>query len=401
MKTVDQQNSHSKQGSALEVLVVFLRLGLTSFGGPVAHIGYFRKAFVEERRWLSEKQFAELLAVCQFLPGPASSQLGFAIGLQRGGWLGAICAFLAFTLPSAILLVLFAIYITTLSTSFNETIIHALKLVACVVVADAVFNMGKNLCPDLKRRILALLAALCLIVFNAAYTQIIVLCLAGFIGLLLFKQAPQQNSAATFVSYGPRLGAVFIAVFFILLALTFFESNALEPRIAKIFYQAGALVFGGGHVVLPLLEESIVASKLMSEEVFMAGYGASQAIPGPMFSFAAYLGALLDSNNPIEFGLLALLFMFLPGFILLVGVLPIWQSISTKPAVAAMVTSINAAVVGILLAALYDPVLTTAIRSLMDFIIVSIGIGILTYLKRSPLWVVLLCILTSIAASVF
>ena len=392
-----QVASENTQVSVFTVFLSFLKLGLTSFGGPAAHIGYFRKTFVEEKAWVSESQFGQLLAICQFLPGPASSQLGFAIGLLKAGWLGAIAAFLAFTLPSVAILIGFASALPLLSNTYGEALIHGLKLVACIVVADAVIGMGKKLCPDKQRASIALVAASAVLLIGFAWAQILVVLVAGVAGLFLCRSVNLEAHSQLDVPYGKRLGLSLLTVFFALLAFFILVPAEGLMTIAQAFYQAGALVFGGGHVVLPLIEESVVGTDWVTNENFLAGYGASQAIPGPMFAFAAYLGALI----PTEFGYLAgafsaLIFMFLPGFLLLAGVLPLWQSISHKANIAYVIAGINAAVVGILAAALYDPIFTSAISSNWDFVIVILGYGLLTFWKRSPLFIVAWCIFASL-----
>ena len=297
-------------GSVIEVLMTFFRLGLTSFGGPVAHIGYFRKELVERRSWVSDSQFSQLLAISQFLPGPASSQLGFSLGLLRAGWLGALAAFLAFTLPSVLLLFAFASLLPYLSGPVSEAAIHGLKLVACVVVADAVLGMSKKLCPDKQRRTIAILAVCILLVAASAWSQILVVLLGAMAGITFCKASRADTQARLKVSYSKRTGIFFFAVFmalFLLLSMTSTDDPLFG--IGKAFYNAGALVFGGGHVVLPLLENSVVASGWVSSENFLAGYGASQAIPGPMFAFSAYLGAIIPTEYASWLGALLALLM--------------------------------------------------------------------------------------------
>ena len=389
--------SENSQVSVFTVFLSFLKLGLTSFGGPAAHIGYFRKTFVEEKAWLSESQFGQLLAICQFLPGPASSQLGFGIGLLKAGWLGAITAFLAFTLPSVAILIGFASALPLLSNTYGEALIHGLKLVACIVVADAVISMGKKLCPDRQRITIAMLAASAILLLSSAWAHILVVLFAAVAGLLFCRNVKLEAHSQLQVPYGKFLGLSLLSVFFVLLAFFILLPAEGLVAIAQAFYQAGALVFGGGHVVLPLIEESVVGAGWVTNETFLAGYGASQAIPGPMFAFAAYLGALI----PTQYGSLvgafsALIFMFLPGFLLLAGVLPLWQSISAKANIAYVIAGVNGAVVGILGAALYDPIFTSAIRSHWDFVIVILGYALLVTWKRSPLFIVAWCIFASL-----
>jgi chromate transporter len=388
--------SNIQSGTPFEVFNTFLKLGLSSFGGPVAHIGYFRTKFVEQEKWLSESQFSQLLVICQFLPGPASSQLGFTIGLLRAGWLGALFAFLAFTLPSAILLIAFASLLPLLDGTIGQALIHGLKLVACAVVADAVLGMAKKLCPDWQRLAIAVFATIILIFFSSIWLQIAVVGLGGIAGLVLCRHISNQSAESISVSYGKKTAALLFSVFgILLLALPLIADHSLNASIADIFYRAGALVFGGGHVVLPLLEESVVSSGIITKETFLAGYGASQAIPGPMFAFSAYLGSIMP-NADLATPFLALVFMFLPGFLLVLAVLPVWQLISSKPVFTFAIAGLNAAVVGLLAAALYDPIFTSGIESVVDLCIVAVGFLLLAVWKRSALWVVLWCIASSL-----
>lgn len=387
-------------GKVIEVFLTFLKLGLTSFGGPIAHLGYFRKALVEDKGWVDESQFSQLLAICQFLPGPASSQLGFSLGLLRAGWLGALAAFVGFTLPSVILLIAFASVLPYFSSDVGIAAINGLKLVACVVVADAVIGMSKNLCPDKLRKTIAIIALSALVLFDSAWLQIGVVVCGGVVGFLLCESSLSSKSSGLSVRFGRGLGLAFLVTFFIvLLGLSMFASNSANLfSIADAFNRAGALVFGGGHVVLPLLEDSVVANGWVSSENFLAGYGAAQAIPGPMFSFAAYLGFL----TPTEYGslinaLVATVFMFLPGFLLVAAALPLWQSISRNNGANKAIAGINAAVVGLLAAAFYDPIFTSGISSGTDLAIALVGFGLLNVWKLSPLVVVFWCTIASMS----
>ncbi len=393
-----EADANTNKGSVAEVFKTFLKLGLTSFGGPVAHIGYFRKELIERQGWMSERQFSQLLAICQFIPGPASSQLGFAIGLLRAGWLGAMAAFLAFTLPSVFLLICFASALPSLSGPVGEAAIHGLKLVACAVVADAVLGMYKKLCPDTFRRNLAILAACALLLIGVAWSQILVVLLGAVAGMLFCRESANETQGYIQVTYGKRFALVLFSIFLsLLLILALAPGDAGLYSVAQAFYHAGAMVFGGGHVVLPLLEDSVVATGWVSNENFLAGYGASQAIPGPMFAFSAYLGAII----PTEYGSglvasVALVFMFLPGFLLIASVLPMWQAISHNPVAANAIAGVNAVVVGILGAALYDPIFTSGVQSGVDFAIVIVALGMLTIWRLSPLFVVVWCLLASV-----
>ncbi len=384
----------------VEVFLVFLKLGLTSFGGPVAHIGYFRAEFVERRDWLSEERFAQLLAVCQFLPGPASSQLGFCIGLHRAGWRGALAAFIAFTLPSALLMFGFAVALPHLSGTTGVAVVHGLKLVACAVVADALVKMFSALCPDWCRRMIAVLVAGILLLVPMVSLQLLLILAAGLAGVVLLPGAPSlANDRSPGVSYGTKVGAVLIAIFVALLfGLPLLATTHPEPiSIAAAFYQAGALVFGGGHVVLPLLQETVVAVDWVGPEQFLAGYGAAQAIPGPLFAFSAYLGAVAGAqSSPGLLAVIALLFIFLPGLLLVAGVLPFWQRVSSHPRADRFVAGVNAGVVGLLGAAFFNPVLVTGVRDLTDLAIALIAFLLLYWGRVSPLIVVVVCVLISL-----
>ncbi|WP_460803270.1 chromate efflux transporter [Microbulbifer agarilyticus] len=392
--------SEVSRHSPIEIFFVFLKLGLTSFGGPIAHLGYFRREFVENRTWIGEQQFAQLLSISQFLPGPASSQLGFCIGLIRGGWLGALCAFLAFTLPSVALLIVFAAVSSFFSGPIGEAVIHGLKLVACAVVADALLGMSKNLCPDAKRRSIAVVAAVLLLVFSSSTMQLVVILVGGILGALMLRGAIASGSAEPLQApLSRRLGFLLLLLFFLLgIGLPLFASAAPSLlSVAEAFYRAGALVFGGGHVVLPLLEDSVVTQGWVSPDQFLAGYGASQAIPGPMFAFSAYLGALIPTGaGALLTAAVALVFMFLPGFLLVAGVLPFWSSVSHSPVAARVIAGVNAAVVGLLAAALYNPIFTSGIEGTQDLAIALVGFGLLAVWRLSPLFVVLWCVLASV-----
>ena len=394
------QEKSSDVGSPVEVFLAFLRLGLTSFGGPIAHLGYFRTEIVERRRWVSDGQYAQLLAICQFLPGPASSQLGFSLGLLRAGWPGAFAAFLAFTLPSAVLLVAFAAALPLLSDPTGQAIVHGLKLVACAVVADAVVGMSSKLCPDAPRRAIAVLAAATLLMVTSAGAQLLVVALAAIAGIFLLRgNSETGDTKGLQVSFGPRTGGILIVAFAaFLIGLPLLA--AVEPgltSVADAFYRAGALVFGGGHVVLPLLQDSVVSTGWVTPDQFLAGYGAAQAIPGPMFAFSAYLGAVMSPGG-ISYltAATALIFIFLPGFLLVAGVLPFWQVVSHNPAARGAIAGVNAAVVGLLGAALYNPIFTSGISGADDLAIALVGFGLIAVWRVSPLVVVLWCVAASV-----
>jgi len=386
------------RGSVLEVLLVFLKLGLTSFGGPVAHLGYFRTEFVERRGWLDDKSYGDLVALCQFLPGPASSQVGMALGLRRAGWAGALAAWIGFTLPSAVALILFAYGVAEWSGLASSGAVHGLKVVAVAVVAQAVWGMAKSLCPDRARAGIAIVAALVVLAVPTAAGQIGAIVLGGLAGRWGLKLA--HLPPATHQDYGVRrrTGALLLALFGVLLVLL--PMLAAAPSApsssspswlgaAAVFYQAGALVFGGGHVVLPLLQAGVVPPGWVSSDAFLAGYGAAQAVPGPLFTFAAYLGAAMPPPLGGWAGGLALLVViFVPAFLLVGGALPFWEAMRQRDGVQRAMAGINAAVVGVLGGALYDPVWTSAIHSRADFALALAAFGLLVHARLSPVLVV-------------
>ena len=375
-----------------EVFGAFLKLGLTSFGGPIAHLGYFRDEFVVRRRWLSEKAYADLVALCQFLPGPASSQVGMALGLQRAGLTGAVAAWLAFTLPSALALMAFAYGLAAYPEWAESGWVHGLKLAAVAVVAQAVWSMGRTLCPDRARATLALAVAFVVLSVPGAVVQVLAILAGGFIGWRFLPFADHEPHVSIGFPVSRRVGFWLLLAFFALLlglpALAAVSGiRALDAFEA--FYRAGSLVFGGGHVVLPLLHTEVVPSGWVSDADFLAGYGAAQAVPGPLFTFAAYLGVVM--NGPLSGwsgALICLVAIFLPAFLLIVGVLPFWEQLRRYKSVAAAFNGVNAAVVGLLLAALYDPIWTGTVRSHGDFILVAGGFAALMFWKLPPLAVV-------------
>lgn len=377
------------RGRIGEVFWAFLVLGVTSFGGPVAHLGYFRTAFVERRQWLSEQAYADLVALCQFLPGPASSQVGFALGLLRAGPWGAAMAWLAFTLPSAIILVLFAFGAAVLDGPLASGIIHGLKVVAVAIVAHAVWGMARTLCPDRTRAGVALAAVFTVVLVSGPLGQVAAIILGGLVGLALCRNSTVGvESEWLHFPVTRNAGLVALGLFgTLLLLLPLLAGTAAWWDIADAFYRSGALVFGGGHVVLPLLEAEVVQSGWITPDEFLVGYGAAQAVPGPLFTFAAYLGALLPGVNALAGALLALLAIFTPGFLLLVGVLPFWNQFRQWRSAQALMRGANAAVVGILGAALYQPVWTSAIIGVEEFALALTGFLLLTVWKL-PAWVV-------------
>lgn len=380
-----------------ETFLIFLRLGLTAFGGPIAHLGYFREEFVHRRRWLSDAAYADLVALCQFLPGPASSQVGLALGLQRAGYRGALAAWCGFTLPSAILLILFAIGLVEFGDRLPGGLIAGLKIVAVAVVAQAVWGMAKSLCPDWPRRVLALAAAAFLLALPSAWSQIGVIVVGGLIGLSLKQSGVAAPGEALAAGIGRRAASLWLLLFFLGLAglpllAQAFPGQALA--MVDAFYRAGALVFGGGHVVLPLLQAETVAPGWIGSETFLAGYGAAQAVPGPLFTFAAFLGAAGNlAPNGWSGGLLALAAIFLPAFLLVAGALPFWDALRTNQRARAALAGVNAVVVGILLAALYDPVWTSAIHGPLELLLAALAFTALILGKQAPWRVVAGCAL--------
>ena len=385
---------HDSRGTVLEVLLAFLKLGLTSFGGPVAHLGYFRAEFVERRGWLDDKSYSDLVALCQFLPGPASSQVGMALGLGRAGWGGAMAAWIGFTLPSAVALILFAAGVTQWTALSQSGAVHGLKVVAVAVVAQAVWGMAKSLCPDRLRAGVAIAAALLVLAVPSATGQIAAIAAGGLVGRWALKLG--HLPAARHHDYGvsKATGAALLGLFVVLLAaLPLLAAAMHSPALSVVagFYKAGALVFGGGHVVLPLLQAGVVPNGLVSKDVFLAGYGAAQAVPGPLFTFAAFLGAVMPGPfGGWVGGVVLLLAIFLPASLLVIGALPFWETLRQRDGIQRAMAGINAAVVGVLLAALYDPVWTSAIRSPADFGLALAAFGLLVYARVSPVLVVAL-----------
>lgn len=371
---------------AWDIFRVALRLGLTSFGGPVAHLGYFRAEYVERRKWLDDRTYAELVSLCQLLPGPASSQVGIAIGMLRSGWLGGIAAWIGFTLPSAAALACLAFALEE-TGSTGSSWAKWLLLVAVAVVAQAVQGMARPLAPERKTGTIALAAAALTLLWPTSWIQLAILAGAAAAGIGLFKRADQAGTAGTQLEspVRPRAAVWLLVLFFLLLlglpaAASMFDSRWLT--LGDVFYRAGALVFGGGHVVLPMLEPAVAEHGWMSGERFMAGYGAAQAVPGPLFTLSAYVGA--GAGGWLG-ALVALAAMFLPSFLLVGGALPFWSLIRRQARLQAALTGVNAAVVGILLAALYDPVFTGAVHNALDLCVVLAAYGLLV-LWKTPAW---------------
>lgn len=388
-------------GSPSEVLLVFLKLGVSCFGGPIAHIGYFRDEFVVRRRWLDEAAYAELVALCQFLPGPASSQVGFSIGLARAGYVGALAAWCGFTLPSAIILVLFAYGAPLLAGAAGAGLLHGLMLAAVAIVAQAVWGMAHRLCPDRERATIALAAALILLCISSPLAQVATIAGGAVAGLWLCRTPVQAMTAQLLVPVSVRAGRMALIAFLGLLAGLPLLRDAYHSQTLALFdafYRSGALVFGGGHVVLPLLRAQFVAPGWLSDDVFLAGYGAAQAIPGPLFSFAAYLGAVVHpSPHGLAGAALGLLAIFLPGMLIVTAALPFWNNLRQRVAAQAVMRGVNAAVVGLLGAALYHPIWTSSVRSAADVAVALIGFVLLTAWHAPPLLVVIISALLGMA----
>lgn len=382
-------------GRVAEVFKVFLSLGLTSFGGPVAHLGYFRDALVTRRRWLSEERYAELVGLCQFLPGPASSQVGFALGWHRAGPAGALAAWLAFTMPSALLLLTFAWLTPSLDNPWSQSALQGLKLLAVAVVAQAILGMARSLCPDVRRSAIALAAMALVLLSTAPWMQLVVIALGASLGSL-FCRYVSAGTQPIHLSVRPLFSRLSLLLFFaLLLGLPLLSGVTGQAELARAdaYYRSGAMVFGGGHVVLPLLEEQIVEPAWVSQDAFLAGYGAAQAVPGPLFTLAAYLGGM---DSGLGGAAIALLAIFLPGMLLLVGVLPHWQRLRRWSLTVPMMAGANAAVVGLLAAAFYQPVWRTAVLEPIHFFIVTTAFIALSLWRWPVLAVIGLCVAASI-----
>ncbi len=380
-----------QQGSALEVLIVTTKLGLTSFGGPIAHLGYFHNEYVVRRKWITEEAYAEVVGIAQALPGPASSQTGIAVGLLRAGYLGGLMAWLGFTIPSAIALTAFGFGVRQIGNVQNQHWLHGLMLAAVAIVALAVWSMARTLAPDKERATIAILAAIAMLSWQTAIAQVVVIVTAGLIGWRLFHNVASPPDAHIKAPVGRNAAIACLAVFFLLLgALPLLSSLADSQglRLFDAFYRSGALVFGGGHVVLPLLDRAVVTPGWVTRDDFLAGYGAAQAVPGPLFTFSAYLGAVTKpSPSGVAGATIALTGIFLPSFLLIFGGLPLWSAWRHHPGFQAALRGVNAGVVGLLLAALYQPVWTSAVGKASDFAIVVATFGLLAFWKLPP-WMV-------------
>lgn len=380
----------------IEILGIFLRLGLTSFGGPVAHLGYFRTEFVERRKWLSDADYGEVVALCQFLPGPASSQVGLALGLMRGGYLGALAAWIGFTLPSAAIMVAVAYGLGGSDHPLVDGLVHGLKLVAVAIVAQAVIGMARALCPNRMTAGIAFAALIFMSLIGGAWAQIAVIILGAISGNVLLRQddggaiRPAMAALAVPAAVGKTAGVMFLAFLFGLpLAVAVWPSDLLA--LIDAFYRAGALVFGGGHVILPLLENAVVGKGWMDSDTFLSGYGAAQAIPGPLFTLAAYLGAAGGQvPNGLAGGAVALFAIFLPSFFLVPAGLSMWARIRRAPMARSGMAGVNAAVVGLLAAALYDPIFTSVVHDARDFALAAGGLALLQVGRVHPILVVVL-----------
>lgn len=383
-----QQMPLSKPRALLEILAVSAKLGVTSFGGPIAHLGYFHNEYIRRRKWMDEQDYADIVALCQFLPGPASSQVGIAVGVIRAGMLGGLTAWLGFTLPSVIALILFALLLQGFDIG-SAGWIHGLKIVAVAIVVQAILGMGQKLAPDRIRATIAVLVAAVTILWQTAISQVLLIGIAGVVGMLLYKNATLPNTTNLHVPISRRFAILCLGVFFGLLILLPVLRQIVHLEWLSLFdsfYRSGSLVFGGGHVVLPMLEREVVPTGWVSKSDFLAGYGAAQAVPGPLFTFAAYLGAMIGG---VKGAVIATTAIFLPAYLLVVGALPFWHTLRQSAKVQGALIGINAAVVGILLAALYNPLWITAILAPVDFVLAAILFLMLVFWKLPP-WVVVI-----------
>jgi chromate transporter len=382
-----------RTGTWSETFAVFLKLGLTSFGGPIAHLGYFRDELVSRRRWLADSTYADLVALCQFLPGPASSQVGIAIGLIRAGWPGALAAWLGFTLPSAIAMILFAYGVDAFADDAAAGWLRGLKVVAVAVVANAVWGMARTLSADRERATLTVVAAAIVLFWPGAFGQIGAILLGAVVGILFLGSAAGQGGGHLAVPVSRRAAVLCLTLFFALLIglpILAATADSMALRLFDSFYRAGSLVFGGGHVVLPLLQAEVVDPGWVTRDAFVAGYGAAQAVPGPLFTFAAYLGTvMIPEPDGAVGGVLCLVAIFLPSFLLVIGALPFWDALRRRPQAQAALRGVNAAVVGLLLAALYDPVWTSGIQTPADFALAATALLLLAFWQLPP-WLVVI-----------
>jgi len=393
MNNKNETNASEQQTSVGTVFLTFLRLGLTSFGGPVAHIGYFHEEFVVRRKWLDERAYADLVALCQFLPGPASSQIGIGVGMSRAGLPGAVAAWTAFTMPSAIALILFGFGVVEFGDAVGFGALHGLKVVAVAVVAQAVWTMARSLCPDAQRATIAALATIAVLAVPSPFVQVGAIVIGGLIGWAMLRADTPTDHVEMGVRVNRGFAIAALTLFFAaLIGLPLLAAAYPSQTLALVdsFFRSGSLVFGGGHVVLPLLQSEVVPPGWVSNDAFLAGYGAAQAVPGPLFTFAAYLGTVMTGEpNGIAGGLICLLAIFASSFLLVIGALPLWDSLRRKVAVRNALLGVNAVVVGLLLAALYDPVWTSAILSPADFGLALAAFTLLVFWK-TPAWLVVI-----------
>ena len=385
-----EKSRTSKTGlkGVLEVLLVSLKLGSTSFGGPIAHLGYYHNEYIDKRKWLDEKSYLDLVALCQFLPGPASSQIGIAIGTIRAGIPGGIAAWFGFTLPSAVMMILFAFVLQGFDI-IDSGWLHGLKIVAVAIVAQAILTMWQKIITDKIKAVIAIGVFIILLFWQSAFNQIIIIAAAGIIGLLFYRKHEVPEVTKIRVQVSRRFAFLCLAVFFILLAALPVIRNLTDNHmiaVADSFYRSGSLVFGGGHVVLPLLEHEVVPTGWVDKDLFLAGYGAAQGVPGPLFTFAAYLGAMIGGLNG---ALLALFAIFLPAYLLIIGTLPFWNVLRNSPKIQGALTGVNAAVIGILLAALYNPVWISAVKSEYDLALTVLLFMMLVFIKLPP-WIIVI-----------
>ena len=382
------QSSKNLFQSLLEILALSTKLGLTSFGGPTAHLGYFHNEYIQKRKWMDEKSYADLVALCQFLPGPASSQVGIGIGVARAGVLGGIVSFIGFTLPSVIALILFALILQEFDINQSGWI-HGLKIVAVAVVAHAIIGMAQNLTPDIKRKGIALFALVATLFWQTTFTQVLVIVISALFGYFLYKQVQISDGDKMNFPISRLFGSVCLGLFFGLLLLLPIINGLISSNWLAMFdsfYRSGALVFGGGHVVLPLLQSEFVPTGQITEEAFLSGYGATQAVPGPLFTFAAYLGTVMFGWQG---GILATIAIFLPAFLLVIGTLPFWDILRNHPKMRGSLMGVNAAVVGILISAFYHPIWTSSILSSIDFAFAASLYSMLAFWKLPP-WIVVI-----------
>jgi chromate transporter len=381
--------NNKENNSLMEILASSSKLGLTSFGGPIAHLGYFKKEYVDRRKWINDETYADIIALCQFLPGPASSQVGISIGIIRGGVLGGIISWLGFTLPSVIMLALFALAYQKFNIS-NSGIVHGLKITAVAVVAQAILGMGKKLTPDKQRITIAIISAAATLAIPSVFGQIAIIILAGILGVLLYKNENLPSISPISINISKKAGILAWVLFFgLIIALPLLRQQFQNSlfNIFDIFYRVGSLVFGGGHVVLPLIEREVVPSGLITAEQFIAGYAAAQAVPGPLFTLASYIGTMINGLSGM---ITATVAMFLPSFLLVIGSLPFLNEIRKHPKFQSALVGINAAVVGILLAAFFNPVWISSIKTNYDFIAATALFGLLEFWKLAPWKVVII-----------